>query len=76
VTILSATSSVIILIILFFHSLYSCIFFHKSFDLFIKTHDFSNALALEKYPPHTRKYLYQYGIIDKKVYELIKDKKK
>jgi hypothetical protein len=76
VTILSAVGSALILIILFFHTLYSCIFFHKSFDLFIAENDFSNPIILKKYPLHTRKYLYQYGIIDKKIYELIKDKKK
>jgi hypothetical protein len=42
--------------------------------LFIKDKDFSNISVLKEYPPHTRKYLYQYGIIDKKIYEIIKKK--
>jgi hypothetical protein len=71
---ISAVIEVLLLIALILYTIYTCLFFHLSFEVFAKDKDFSDIKKVKRLPKHSIKYLMQLGYIDRKVYELIVSK--
>jgi uncharacterized membrane protein YbhN (UPF0104 family) len=48
---------IIALTILLFYSIYTCVFYHKSFSKFVIDFDYSDFKKIKKLPKHSIKYL-------------------